>query len=336
MSTAGTIIAGWQKSNIQVILNKTSISTVPSGTATLAFRNVGNGPWPRQNKALRDLGLQSTGGTNSMKIASDRAMASVQRPAFTLDLPFTPTALAFAAISTMQNRTTDTAAVYALPYTDPQAALWFGMETTFGASSGRTVTGAIGKTLKISVPPSGADGGQPTLSLDCIAYSTAQMDALTLTPAILDTAAPCQSTDWNVTYGASGALAAIGHCGFDLSITNNAEVDPQVSVNPTSYALGELAITGSIKVVMSSTAGDEYNTMHDDWLAGTVKEFQFNWGTAGATAYFIIPVLLEEPGEPEKQGNIMVVNVPFVGYYKDADEPKMWFASMATPLTIWA
>jgi len=337
MSTAGTVLTGWQKSNVHIVLNATSISTAPTGTATYSIPNVGNGPWPRQNKPIRELGYQSTGGTNSMRILSDYQVASVQRPSFTLDLPFTPTMLALAAVAVMQQRTTATADIKVYPFTDPQASKFFGFETTYGANAGRTVTGAIGKTLKISVPSAGADGGMPTLSLDCLAYSTAQMDALTVTPATLHTTALCQSTDWNVAVGTVGAAAsAIGFCGFDLTVDNGAEVDPQVSANPAAFELGELTMKGTLKAVMSTTAGDEYNTILDNFLAGTPNKLQFNWGVAGATAYLQMPVLWDEPSEPQKQGNVMVFDAPFRAYYRDADEPEFMFVGMATPLTIWA
>jgi hypothetical protein len=334
-NTTSTIVPGWKRSNIQVLLNKL-ITTGPSGAGTLGFRNVGNGPWPRQGRSLRSLGLQSTGGVNAMRIVSDRVLATVQRPTFTLELPFTPTAFAFAIVSVLQNRVTASTNINVVPYTSGPAGLFFAMETSFGATAGRAIAGAIAKTVKISIPPAGADGGAPTLTMECIAYSAVQANANVLTGITLDTATPCQSTDWNIKYGVTGTLEAMSHCGFDLTIENNASVDPQVSATPAGFILGDLEISGTVKYVMSTTSTDAFNAIEGDFIAGTVKELQLNWGAAGATAYIQLPLQLEEPGQPEKQGNVMVMSVPFSGYYKDDDEPLVFLANMANTLTLWA
>ena len=339
MATLENIVASWQKSNVQIQLNKL-ITAGPTGTGTLCFKNVGIGPWARQNRTVMDLGVQGTGGANSMRVLSDYRVSGVQRPSFPMELPFTPTALAFAVTSCLQNRPVyATTGIKPAPYTDPQAKLFFAMETTYGAFLGRDVRGGIVKTVKISIPPAGADGGTPTLSVDCLAAEADQSSEIVLTPAALDTAAPCQSTNWNMEYGTNGGTTvAWPLCGADITIDNGAELDPQITSDgkPLAYHLGELKITGSFKTVMTTVNNEQYDRQLEDFLNGTSEEIKLNWGTNGAVAYLRIPIMLEEPSAPETMGNIMTFTTPFRGIYVGAGEPETFFASMATPLTIWA
>jgi hypothetical protein len=272
-----------------------------------------------------------------MPVLSDlNNVSTVQRPAFTMNLPFTPTALGFALVSCLQNRATSTNDIKIVPYTDPQSVLYFALETAYGVYAGRNAIGCVVKKVNISIPPAGADGGEPTLSVDCIGYSSAQITGALTGTATPDTAAPCQSTDWNITHGTTGALAAIGFCGLDFSIDNGLEVDPQVGVNPLAYELGALSITGSLNAVVSTTATDEYTIINTAAVNGYEKEIQINWGAAGATAYIRLPIMWDEPGDPEKQGNIMTFKAGFESYHRDADEPELFVAGMASPLTLWA
>jgi hypothetical protein len=335
MSTQATLVAGWQRSNLQCYLTN-AIATGPTSTATFALKNVGNGPWPKKGKQLKKLDLQSSGGTRPSPILSDFQLSSVERPAFPLSLPFQPKALAMAIVSCLQNKT-GTPDPVSIPWTDPQAKYFLSGETIFnpgaasGINAGRTFTGAVVKTVKISVPPSGATGGEPTLDVDCLAYSSGQLNALT-GAGTLDTTAPCQSTDFSYTIGG----AAAGHCGLDLTIDNGLEVDPQVSATPAGMELGKLSISGTIKVPFSLTSGDESNTIQDAYEAGTPSALILTIANSGATAMVItIPALWDEPGDPEIQGNIAIIPCSFQYYWVDATHPAFNISGGAAMLSAW-
>ena len=336
MSTVGTILAPWQKSNLQVYLLNT-IGAAIAGTADFAFANIGTGPWPKKNKPIRDLGFQSAGGAHSLPLVTDYQHASVERPSVPVNFPFQIKPLTLAMGSLLQNKGVGVTNPEFLPYTDPQAKWFLGFEAQYGANAGGQMLGAVAKSVKISCPPSGADGGTPTLSVDFIGHSVEQISATTGV-GTLDATLPIQSTDCAWTIGG----AAMGHCAFDLSFENEADWDPQVGTTPVGIHLGKLRYSGSIKVVMSATAADEWNTIRDLW-AGTagaaptasalVLTITFP-GSVG-TAVFNIPAVWDEPGDPEVQGNVMVCSMPFKPAYVDATHPNVTMSSTGLYATIF-
>jgi hypothetical protein len=334
MSTFASELVPWQKTNAHFFLGKAAVAP-PSGF-NFALKNVGIGPWPPSGTTVRRLPFQSSGGGHGMRVLSDFLVSSVKRIAFTVELPFTPTALAMAILSVLQNGT-NASPVVCGAFTDPQSKWYFALEAVFGTGVGRQAFGCMAKSVKISVPPAGTDGGLPTLSMDCLAIGQSNIGALSQTAGTLDTAAPCQSTDWNATLAptAGGSPAAIGHVGFDLTIDNEAVEDPAVGVTPAGFNLKGPTIKGNIKIIGSTTAGDEYTVIRTAAEAGTAQDLVLMWGTAGATAKFQMPVIWEPPGAPDPMDNVIVFPCAFEGYYEDADESGVSLASMATPFAAW-
>jgi hypothetical protein len=320
------IVAPWQKQNTSIWLT-TAIGTSPTSTATFCFRNVGAGPWPKSGMPLNEYEHQQQG--KPLRDANDYKLGIV-RPAFSLELPFTPTTMAFGLISLLQNKSGATD-LSVLPYSDPNAKWFFGVTTGFGnAVSYRQAYGAIVKSLTISIPAADASGGHPTLKLDCIAaYGERNAGG---SAATLNTDKPCLSTDWGFLINAVAKKFA----GAEITLTNNAEWSPHVDANADMINLGKLDISGNVGVAVSNAASDEWDAINDAYEAGSSIDFRFDLTYSAVTHTIRIPVVfLEEPPEPAEQSGVAVSKIPFKGIYKDADEPGIVLTGLASTFSAW-
>jgi hypothetical protein len=320
------IVAPWQKQNTSIWLT-TAIGTAPSSTATFVFRNIGAGPWPKSGKPLNEYDHQQQ--NFPLRDANDYKLGIV-RPEFSVELPFTPTTLAFGLISLLQNKTGATN-LLVIPYTDPNAKLFFGMATGFGgAVSYREVYGGIVRSLTIAIPPADASGGHPTLKLDCIAaYAARNFSGMNGT---MNTDKPCLSSEWGFLIGG----VAKKFTGAEITITNNAALSPHTGANADMINLGKLDISGNVGVAVSNAASDEWDAINDAYEAGSSIDFRFDLTYEAVTHTIKLPVVfLEEPPEPAEQSGVAVSKIPFKGIYKDADEPGFTLTGLASAFAAW-
>lgn len=319
-------VGRFSKNNINIWLT-TAIGTAPTSTPTFAFKNIGLGPWPRANNPL--VRRETQASSIPMRQAEDYHLG-INMPQFSLQLPFTAKTLAFGALSVLQNKTVAASTdLTVATYSDPQAKWFFGLECTFGANAGRQVYGCVVKKMTVTIPPVGNDGGQPTITLDCIGAAAARINATTGTTTV-DTTAEYKSTDWGFQIGGASKKMVSAQFSIDNGAAwgpNNAGTTPD-QINLSS----SLEVAGNVKVAMSVAADDEWDAFNDNYAAAT--QLVLKWVT-GST-YFTGDFLIDEPGEPEEQGNVIVTEIPLVGVYESTSSPQFYLDEMATSFTTWS
>jgi hypothetical protein len=210
-------------------------------------------------------------------------------PEFSFVAPITEMNLAYFMTSLLQSE------VYAagppadytpIIYTIPVAAVPLYQHVLIGIAgqSVFSVAGCIVRDLTIDIPMSGADGGKATLTPTYIGRSVIRQAAFGGGTPAIDTYTKKLSKDHSLLISedtTQAALAAAKFTSLNLTMTNNAKRDPNVGEYAEAYVLGKYEAKGTLSVMITSGANEEYDNLYDAYEAGTVLAMQFGVDPTG-------------------------------------------------------
>lgn len=189
---------------------------------------------------------------------------------------------------------------------DPE--MWLSMSRVIGdgsAAIGHSLTGGIIHTLGITM----TQGERVTISLD--GYGRTFVTNYDHSSTIVGSTGLADVMFWDFSWTLAGTPLTVLE-SFEVSVNNNAAPKHYQSQTPSSYVLGKLDVTGSIKLGMSNATVGE-NTQIDNFISGTDVVIV---GTASTPGPIVISTNARYNGDPNiDPAEEMMIDASFEGAY---------------------
>ena len=315
MSNPADAIPRFSKGGARIALT-TTISDA-SESIDFILNEIGIGALPKPRKAVTDWGMSAAG---HIKPEAENVTLGLAMPSFTIETPITIYTAALFLTSFFQNADYTGVATYLfdmVPWTAPSAALFMLVEGGVDGAHVWHANGCIVRDLTINVPALGEDGGHPTFRAAMVGANATRDTAFSASEAgvATDTAPRKLSSEFAFQIGG----VAKKFTSAELTFSNSAERSPNIGSTPDAFNLGSAKLSGSINVVMTSAASDEYDALLDAHEAGTATTIYIG---VGSHFYVEEQVLFGSP-EEEEQGNILVAKFPIAhAIYSSSGYPK--------------
>jgi hypothetical protein len=288
--------------------------------------------WPNKGAEITDWDINVSG---KPIIDDDNFQYGRDEPEFSVEMPVTEASLAYSLTGLLQSEAyavgppiTYTPIIWTTPV--PATPLYHVIEGGIAGAAAYSgafkVVGCIPKEVAISLPPSGADGGKATITTTWIGRSTTRGANFAGTPTN-DSSTKKLSKDHSLlisTGNTQAALAAADFTQLDITMRNNAVRSPVVGEYADAYILGRYEAEGTLSVLLTETADEEYDNLYDAYEAGTVLAMQFGVDPTGmnAAGEYNIVHHINITGEPthSEQGNAVVAAFPFRAAYDSTDQ----------------
>jgi hypothetical protein len=206
------------------------------------------------------------------------------------------------------------------PYTTPAVSKWAtligkGFQGS-GVHENWEALGAVISRCQIRMMnASNADGGDVTARLSWNA-ADANLDTADPTSGTDDATPYARTNDCGLTLDAGAGGSLIKFVEATIDIANNATKVPTNNLTAEAHNLGEFAITGSVKVLLSSASTDPAALLYTAFRDKTEVTLKWSWagGSIGTSNVITLGTFFcWITGEPEEevQGGVSLATFPF-------------------------
>lgn len=278
---------------------------------------------PKPDKQLVEWGMTGSGVAmhDDENITLGRA-----NPNFSFVCPVTTSSAAILYGSVMQGETyASTKYSLALP-TAPLCSQFMHIEGGWTGAFYKAL-GCVAKSVKLVIPPVDDTLGQPTLEAQIMGANAERLAALSLAATTADSGAYKKSSEYYFKLATSSYKLVSGEITIDNGLTKG----PNIGATPDAMFIGKYTVRGSVKVLLTSSASDEFDLLSDNHDAGTPIELEL--GVSGH--HFIRQDVFIESPTLEEQGGAVIASFSFREAYVDTNSTLIEVNS-ATDILNWA
>lgn len=311
-------ITPWTKTELYIDLVRTIAADFAA--RDLRFSNAKTPVWPIGKRSIDDHGIRSAG--IPMRTAGTYTVGR-QVVEFPISPVATPMAAAWLLASLLQNKSYGTGK-YTIVTPTVKEAKWFSAMVS-GTDEGSTekgvwkALGIVPKNFKISIPASGADGGEVTFQSDLMGSLFDQVNSIAGSSGTLDSGTPILAADCSLTRAAVAMKFCSANINAEVALAASPNITT-VAAGPDAFVLGDFSLTGDLTCIVEPDTTSNYYAILNGLAAKTTHALVF---TVGSAIVITCTAIFEYPGEPKEQNGVYIQTFPWRALYQSVTDPKI-------------